>query len=174
MGLLSCQLGFHIHQRCFGNWLERRICFLPNSGPIWNSWVCSFSFNWTSWYSNLFHLCKTGLPRYLSLTFREQKLLSSLHLKKSSSKVILDIVELYNTNFWWFKCKWSRNIWIPFPINHIQSLKNQGRMCSARRIPFGWTQNIWRNTWRLMKPKYLPIPIYNIVGGKKPLIHGDS
>lgn len=40
----------------------------------------------------------------------------------------------YNTTFWWLKCKRSRNIWIPFPINHTWSLKKIKGECAQHDV----------------------------------------
>lgn len=110
----------------------------------------------------------------LSLCFKETKTFKCLiyFLKNQAQKASWILNSSYNTTFWWFKCKWSRNIWIPFSITHTRSFKNQGEMCSAQHILFGWTQNFWKilGVWWIQNI----YPSLFITLGGKPLIHGDS
>lgn len=45
----------------------------------------------------------------------------------------------YKITFWWFKCKWIRNIWIKFPLKYT-CLKIKGRRIWQKLLC--WTQNI--------------------------------
>lgn len=164
-----------LYQSCFWNWLPRSFCFLVNLGPMWNSWGGSFSLKRPSGCSSLFHLGPTGLLRSLGLSwsslsrpFRETsafELFVFNRRKDQAHKATRTSNSSYNTTFWWLKCKRSRNIWIPFPINHTRSFKKKKK--SRENVPSTMYSvcskpKHLKNTWRLMNPKYLPLTVFNI------------